>query len=88
MTQSTKQYWTMLRTMSRAMSTRFGVDLRMAGVETRAALAVTGAANAMLLKLLVDKGIITDAEIQAAYLDAKNNNVWDQEPVDPDPNGS
>jgi len=81
---TTKQYWLMLRMMSRTVSVKFGVDLKEADQNTRALVAIVGAMFAMLLKLLVDKGVITDDDIQAAWVDARDNNQWDPEPAQPE----
>jgi len=79
-----KQYWTTLRNMSQTVSTRFGVDIRMSPIETRFVVALINFEVAMILKLLVTKGLVTDAEIQAVYVDARDNNTWESETFDPD----
>lgn len=79
-----KDYWVMLRTMSRQISRKFGIDLRASDQNTRAVMAVVGAQSAMLLKLLVDKGVITDADIQQAWQTAKAED-WQPELPTPDP---
>jgi hypothetical protein len=74
----------MLRNMSRNMSGRFGVDLQRSQIEIRALAAVTAAMFALLLKILVDKGLITNEDIQTAWVEARGED-WDLEPVEPTP---
>jgi hypothetical protein len=81
LTTSTKDYWLQLRAMGRQMSLRFGFDLRRAPVEIRGLAALTAGQFAILMKLLVDKGVLTDADLQAAFLDARDNNPWEVEPL-------
>lgn len=78
-----KDFWLELRGMARQMAPRFGFDLRRSSVELRGLAALTAAEFAVLLKLFVDKGIVTEAEVQAAFLDARDNNAWDVEPITP-----
>ena len=78
-----KQYWLMLRSAARVVSRTFGFDIQMSSVEIRGLAAISAAQTAVIFKILVAKGIITDAEIQAAFQDAMLNNTWDPEPVDP-----
>lgn len=82
MPRSVKEYWTDLRQTSRSTSLKFGVDLRYASMEVRALAAVTGSMFAVLIKLLVDKGIITDTEVRQAWVAARGE-VWDIEPIQP-----
>lgn len=77
-----RQYFDQLRISSRGMSGKFGVDMRMGSRESRTILAVVGAALAAILKLLVDKGVVTDAEVQAAF-QAAAGDTWDPEPDEP-----
>lgn len=61
------QYFTQLRTKQDALSKRIGSWLPGMAVEPRVVLACSDATFAVLMKLLVDKGLITDAELQAAF---------------------
>lgn len=78
-----KQYWLMLRSAARTSSRRFGFDIQASSVEIRGLAAISAAQTAVIFKILVSKGIITDAEIQAAFQDAVLNNTWEPEPVEP-----
>lgn len=76
-----KDYWVTLRSMARQFAPRFGFDLRMSSIEIRGLAALTAAEFAVLIKMLVDKGVITDADLQAYYVDARDNNAWEEEPA-------
>lgn len=64
-----RTYVAQLRQRQKLLSGRFGSYLEAMPTETRVALTCANGSTAVLVKLLVDKGIITDAELVAA-LDA------------------
>jgi hypothetical protein len=79
------EYAAMLRQAGRAVGAKMGVQLSAIGVETRVALRVVIGIIAALVKLLVDKGVITDEEIQTA-LGSSVAQEYPAEPVvPPDP---
>lgn len=82
---SHREYWDQLRSLERGIGARFGVDFRMSSQETRAVLAVVGAALAVIIKALVDKGVITDQDLTDGWTVAATD-TWDPEPATNDPN--
>lgn len=69
-----------MRDLSRTMgSEMFGVDFRMADQQTRAVMAVVGAALTVVIKALVDKGVLTDEDLAAGWL-AAGQEAWEPEP--------
>lgn len=78
------QYVRVLRNMQWDICLRFGIDMSTA-TSTERALALSGlAVQATLIKVLVDKGVITDAELSAA-VNAVRSSPWSpgQEPEHP-----
>lgn len=62
-----RQYVASLRTVGRTVGRAIGCDVAILTAEERAKLNLITAMNCVLIKLLVDKGLITDADVQAAY---------------------
>lgn len=60
-------YLQRLRLMHRATAKRMGLDLQGASQENRVLAASAGAVIATIVKALVDKGVITDADLEAAW---------------------
>jgi hypothetical protein len=78
------QYITVARNLQWDICQRLGVDMTTA-TSTERSLAISGlAVQAVLINLLVAKGVITDAELVAA-VNAVRNSPWRpaQEPVNP-----
>jgi hypothetical protein len=77
-----KQYgtrlWRAYRTLGRAM----GVDLGSMPKETRVLVKATCAILGTLLKVLVDRNVVTDAQLEAGYAAAEVE-LYPDEPVDP-----
>ena len=61
------QYFNQLWAKQSALSKKVGAWLPGMGTEHRVILACSDAGLAVLLKLLVDKGLITDADLLAAF---------------------
>jgi len=80
------QYARVMRNAQWDVCMRLGVDMSTA-TSTERAMAISGlVTQAILVKALVDKGIITDAELLAA-INAVRNSPWQpgQEPEHPVP---
>jgi hypothetical protein len=78
------QYVTVMRNMQWDICRRLGIDMTTA-TSTERALAISGlAVQAVLINLLVTKGVITDQELLAA-VNAVRSSPWSppQEPVNP-----
>ena len=60
-------YFGQLWSKQSALSKRLGAWLPGLGTEHRVILACSDAGLAVLLKLLVDKGLVTDADLQTAF---------------------
>lgn len=58
---------TQLRQRQQVLARKIGADLPGLATEYRIVLSCSNAALAVLMKLLVDKGVVTDAELAAAY---------------------
>jgi hypothetical protein len=63
-----------------------GVDFRYTSVETRALMTVMFALLGVVIKVIVDKGLATDAEFQAA-LNAAATEPWPPTPLQPPTQG-
>lgn len=74
-----RQYWNGLKTVRDAVALRLGVDIPGSNVGIRAASGGDLAALAVVLKVLTDKGLVSDAEWQAAQAAALAE-IWDREP--------
>jgi hypothetical protein len=60
-------YMTQLWNRQLALSGKIGAWLPGMGTDYRVTLAISDASQVVLIKLLVDKGLITDAELVAAF---------------------
>lgn len=69
------QYLKILRDTTHDVAMRFGVDLAYEDKALRAATMGVLATQAILIKRLVDNGVITDAELLAA-VNAVRNSDW------------
>ncbi len=78
------QYFNSIRNMQVAIARRFGIEPRMIGLESRALAAANIATTAVLIKALTDNGVLTDAQLQAAWQTAQAE-TWQPEPVNPEP---
>ena len=61
------QYMDQLLQRQRALATKLGSWLPGMATDYRVILACGDASQAILMKLLVDKGLLTDAELSAAF---------------------
>lgn len=61
------QYLQQLRLWHRETARRMGLSLQDQDVEARALAASAGAVIAVIVKTLTDKGVITDADLQATW---------------------
>jgi hypothetical protein len=69
------QYVKLMRDAMWDIAKRFGVDLSQEPKSTRAALLSDFAVQAVLIKALVDKGVITDQELLTA-INAMRSSPW------------
>lgn len=76
-----KQYVKNLRDAQYDVALKFGTDLSMSDAPMRALMLSNLTVTAILMKSLVDKGVITDAELKAT-LDQVRQAVYNREPVD------
>lgn len=79
---TTAQYSGQIRLAARVVGRKMGVDFGGSSKELRVLVRVVAGTFAVLIKLLVDKGLLTDAEIAAA-LTASAGDPYTDEPVDP-----
>lgn len=79
------QYTNQLRAKQEALSRKLGAWLPGMSPEPRVVLACSDATFAVLLKLLVDKGLVTDAELQAAFAAASAADFVPEAGVQPRP---
>jgi hypothetical protein len=77
-----QQYTNALKQSSAAVARKMGVHFAGSDMPTRVMIRVILGLFATLIKLLVDKGVITDAEVQAA-LTAATGDVYTEEPAEP-----
>lgn len=77
-----KAYADLLRNSTRAVARKMGVRLDMSSKEVRVLMRVVLGVIAELIKVLVDKGVITDQEL-ANRLQVSPTEEYDPEPVDP-----
>lgn len=77
-----KQYTTRLRSAHERIALKLGTDMVSAPKELR--VAVTGGLVllAVVVKTLVDKGVVTDAELNATFT-AVEEALYDDEPANP-----
>jgi hypothetical protein len=71
-----------LRQREELLAQKIGASMPSLAVEYRIVLSCSNAALAVLMKLLVDKGLVTDAELLAAY-NAATADLVNQELYDP-----
>lgn len=74
-----RAYWNALRNTRNAVAVRLGCDIAGADASIRAVSGADLACIAVLVKVLTDKGVITDADLQAAQAVVLAD-VWDTEP--------
>lgn len=79
-----KQYVQQVRDAQRAIARKFGCDVYATDKQTRVAILSVLCLLAVLIKTLVDKGLITDAELKAT-LDAAAADAYPDEPTEPPP---
>jgi hypothetical protein len=76
--------WDVQQTVGRAL----GFDLRRSSLEVRALVISVDAALSLILKILVDKGLLSDIELNAAVQQVRNMSFTPLErqppPLDPD----
>lgn len=77
-----QQYSVQLLGAARRVALKMGLEPTLAGKETRIMLRVLVGINAALIKTLVDKGVITDADLFAAIASTVGS-PYPDEPVDP-----
>jgi hypothetical protein len=77
-----KTYAGWINQAAAAVASKIGVSIAGASKTERVQARVTTGLIAGLVKLLVDKGVITDAEVQAA-LSIYGNDSYSTEPIDP-----
>lgn len=77
-----KQYVQQLRDAQRVIARKFGVDVYLTDKQTRAIVLSGLCLLAVVIKTLVDKGVITDADLKAT-LDAAKADLYPDEPVEP-----
>lgn len=69
---SLKTYGRTLWDLQQTICNRVGFDLRRSSTETRGLIISMDATFALLIKALVDKGVFTDAELNAAVQSVRN----------------
>jgi hypothetical protein len=79
-----KQYIAALRQRQDVIAVKYGCDIARADKQTRVVNLSILALLAVIVKALVDKGVITDAELTAT-LNAARDDVYDDEPVESPP---
>ena len=77
-----KTYGTRLWGAYRALGRAMGVDLASSSKEARVLIKATCAILGVLLKVLVDRGVLTDAQLEAGYAAAEAE-LYPDEPVNP-----
>lgn len=82
MATTVKQYIQALRNRQNLIAKQFGCDITGGEKPTRVANLALLVLLAVLIKVLVDKGIITDAELSTA-LDLARDDNWPDEPSAP-----
>jgi hypothetical protein len=79
-----KTYVTQLQNRQIVIARKFGCDIAQADKQTRVLNLSVLALLAVVIKTLVDKGVITDAELLAT-LDAARDDTYPDEPMEPPP---
>lgn len=77
-----RQYATRMRATQNKVAVKLGSDLSTAPKELRVAVTSVLVVVAVLVKAIVDKGVLTDAELQTA-LTAAEDDLYDDEPRNP-----
>ena len=77
-----KQYVTALSNRQQIIAIKYGADINRTSKTTRVAIKSVLVLLAIVVKTLVDKGVITDAELTAT-LDAAKDDAYDDEPLEP-----
>jgi hypothetical protein len=77
-----KQYVNALQDRQQVIARKFGTNPRGADKQTRAINQSILVLLAVLIKALVDKGVVTDAELTAVLNNARDD-FYDDEPVQP-----
>lgn len=67
-----KQYALQLWDVQATTAAKLGSDIRSSGIQLRAALIAMDVTVAMILKLLVDGGTLTDSQLSSAATSVKN----------------
>lgn len=75
-------YLTRMREVQRLAGRKMGTDVAVADKATRVAVYSPLAVLAVIVKLLVDRAVITDADLAAAFA-AMDGTAWDDEPREP-----
>jgi hypothetical protein len=78
------QYVSALRARQRVVAQKYGIWLPSSSFEIRTIFGIVNATIAVILKLLVDKGVVTDQEITDAF-DTAMGETFGQEPTVPPP---
>lgn len=81
-----KQYIQSMRSRQDMIARKFGCDISQADKQVRVLNLSVLALIAVVVKALVDKGVITDAELMAV-MDAARDDAYQDEPVEPSPLG-
>jgi hypothetical protein len=77
-------YVNQMLTRQRAIAKRLGCDIRQADKPTRVLNLALLVMLAVVVKTLVDKGVITDQELMGT-MDAARDGIYDDEPIEPPP---
>lgn len=81
---TTKQYAQAIRSSMRTIARKMGLAVDSADKTLRIVASVVAVVIGVLCKVLVDKGLVTDQELQAA-LDAAAADNYPEEPSEPAP---
>ncbi len=77
-----KQYVTQIWDRQRVIGRKLGSDVGRVDKQTRVLVLSIDVIIAVIVKVLVDKGVVTDAELLAA-LDAARDDIYADEPTEP-----
>jgi len=77
-----RTYFGQLRTLAQQLGSSLGSDIRSLPKDVRVGDAASLAATAVLCRALVDKGLLTNQDLQDAVAAAEAE-VWPDEPVNP-----
>lgn len=84
MATTVKQYVDAMRQRQDVVAAKMGVVLRGSSVEIRVLNLTVLALIGVVIKTLVDKGLVTDAEF-LAVMNGAAADAWDVEPIQPPP---